>query len=57
MMVLDEAGCNRKVASGRRVAGAVRSLVDARGLKVECARVLHESFLVSVLTYGSEKMI
>ena len=57
MMVLGEAGCNRKVASGRRVAGAVRSLVDARGLKVECARVLHESFLVSVLTYGSEKMI
>ena len=56
--VLDESGrdeeeCSRKVASGRRVAGTIRSLVNARSLRVECARVLHESFLVPVLTYGS----
>ena len=46
--VLDESGtvgveCNRKVASGRRVAGVIRSLVTARELQLECARVLHET--------------
>ena len=40
--VLDESGtdgaeCSRKVASGRRVAGAIRSLVNARDLQLECA--------------------
>ena len=43
--VLDESGtdgaeCNRKVASGRRVAGAIRFLVNARDLQLECDRVL-----------------
>ena len=38
----DEAECRRKVASWRRVAGAVRSLVNARRLQLECARFLHE---------------
>ena len=60
--VLDESGsneteCSRKVASWRRVAGAIRSLVNARGLQDECALVLHESLLVLVLTYGSETII
>ena len=45
------------MASGRRVSRAIRSLVNVRSLKVECARVLHESLLVPVLTYGSETMI
>ena len=50
--VLDESGtdeveCRRKVASGRRVAGAIRSVVNARSLQLECAKVLH----------GSETMI
>ena len=41
--VLDELGTNEsescwKVASGMRVAGTIRSLVDARGLQLECAR-------------------
>ena len=49
-----EAECSRKLASGRRVAGAIRFLVDARDLQLECARVLHESLLVPVLLYGSE---
>ena len=53
----DEAECSRKVASGRRVAGAIRSLVNARNLQLECGRVLHESMVVPVLTYGSETMI
>ena len=52
---LDEAGtdgaeCSRKVASGWKVAGAIRSLVHARSLQLECARFLHESLLVPVLT-------
>ena len=60
--VLDEAGtdraeCIRKVASGRRMAGAIRSLVNPRDLQIECARVLHGTFLVPVLTYGSDTML
>ena len=45
------------MASGRRVAGAIRSLVNARSLQLECDRVLHDSLLVPVLTYGNETMI
>ena len=33
---IDGAECNRKVASGRRVAGAIRSLVNAKDLQLEC---------------------
>ena len=59
---LDESGTNgaeysRKVVSGRRVAGAIRSLVNARKLQLEYARVLHETLLVPVLTYGSETVL
>ena len=56
--VLDEAGaeCSRKVGNGR-VAGAIRSLVNARNLQLECARVLHDTLLVPVLMYGSETML
>ena len=53
----DEAQFSRKEASGRRVAGAIRSFVNPRSLRLECARVLHESLLVPVLTYGCETMI
>ena len=49
--------CRRKVASGRRVAGGMRSLVNARGLQLECAGILHETLLVPVLMYNSETMI
>ena len=40
--VLDELGkdgaeCSRKVASGRRVAGTIRSLVNDKNLQLECA--------------------
>ena len=52
-----EADCSRKVARGRRVVGAIWSMVNARSLQLECARVLHESLLVPVLNYGSETMI
>ena len=46
-----------KVASGRRVASAIMSLVNARSLQLEFARVLHESLLVPGRSYGSETMI
>ena len=45
----DEAVCCKKVASGRRVADAIRSLVNVRSLQFECAWVLHDSLLVSLL--------
>ena len=53
----DEAECSTKVASERRVSGAIRPLVNARSLQLQCAKFLHKSFLVPVLTYGSETMI
>ena len=60
--VLDESGINevefrRKVVSGRRVAGAIRSLVNAKCLQFECARIMIEALTVSVLIYGNEAMI
>ena len=45
----DEAECHRKVASRRRVAVAIRSLVNVRGLHLKCDRVLHETLLLPVL--------
>ena len=59
---MDESGTNEakfstKVARWRRVASAIRSLVNARSLQLECAKVLHELLMVPVLTYGSETMI
>ena len=43
------------MASERRVAGTIRSLLNARDLQLQCARLLHETLLVPVLMYGSEK--
>ena len=59
--VLDESGtdgaeCSRKVVSGRMVASVIRSLVNARDLQLECARVWHETLLVPSLMYGSEML-
>ena len=48
--------CRRKVVNGRRVAGAIRSLVNTRGLQLECVRVLHETLLEPVLLYCNETM-
>ena len=36
------------------MAGVIRSLVNARGLQMECIRVLHETLLIHILTYSSE---
>ena len=49
--------CCRKVVSGRKVVGVIKSQVNARYLQFECARVLYQAFLLSVLLYGSETMI
>ena len=49
----DQAEYSRKVVSGRRVAVAIRSLVNARGVQFEYARIFHESLLVPILMYGS----
>ena len=53
----DEAEYSRKAASGMSVSGVNRSLVNGRGLQLECARVLHKILLVPFLMYGSETMI
>ena len=53
----DEAECRRKMASGRRIVGAIKSLVNARDLQLECDRVLHATLLVPVLMYVSETML
>ena len=60
--VLDESGTDgtersRKVASGRRVPGETRFLVNARDLQLECARIFHKTLLVPVLMYGSETVL
>ena len=41
----------------KRVVGAIRSLINDRGLLLLYARVLHESLLVPVLMYDRETMI
>ena len=53
----DGAECNRTVASGRRVASAIKVLVNARDLELQCPKVPHEILLVTVLMYGSETML
>ena len=53
---IDIAKCYRKVASRKKVSGAIRSLVNVRGLQLECARILDEGLVIPVLLYGSEKI-
>ena len=53
----DGAKCLKKVASGRKVAGAIRVLVNARSSQRQCAKVLHEGMFVSALMYWSETLV
>ena len=53
----DGVECSRKVARGKRATDAIKSLVNARDLPLECARVLHETLFEAVLMYGSETML
>ena len=43
--------------STRKVVGDIKSLVNTRGLQVECVRAMHETLLMPVLMYDSETMI
>ena len=45
------------MANERGIAGAIRSLVNARDLKLKCVGVLHESLLVPLLMYDIETKI
>src|SRR5678815_3157944 len=51
----DDAECSRKVVNGRKVAGAIKSLVNAKGLSLECARVLHEGCLLYTSDAADER--
>ena len=53
--VLDEYGTDGAECS-RKVASAIRSLVNTRDLQLECAKVLHETLLAPVLIHGSEML-
>ena len=53
---MSQAECSKEIVIGRRVTGAIRSLVNARSLQLEYVRSWHESLLVPVLMYGSETM-
>ena len=39
------------------MADAIRSLVNARDLQLECATILHETLLIAVIRNGSETML
>ena len=54
---LEKAECSKKVASVRRVEGAISSLVNTRDFHFECTRVLHEILLVLVLMYDTETVL
>ena len=47
----------QSIIKRRRVSGVIRSLVNARGLLLHCARILQETSLMPVLMYGSETML
>ena len=41
----------------RKVACAIRNLLNTRSLRLQCARVLHETLFVAALIYARQKMI
>ena len=43
--------------NGKKVAGAIKSLVNARDLQLQYAKVLHETLFVPDLMYGSETIL
>ena len=42
---------------GRRVAGAIKLLVNPASLRLQCVRTLHEGLFAPVLMRGSKTMI
>ena len=53
----DESECRMKVATGIRISGAIRPLVNDWDLQLECARVLHESLIMAFLMFSSETIM
>ena len=53
----DDAECRWKVVTGSKVAGTVMSQVNARGLQLEFAKVLHDALLMLILLYSRETKI
>ena len=49
--------CCREVVSGRKDAGAIILLVNARVLRFECARVQHEGILMPTFMYSREETV
>ena len=45
------------VASGRKAADAIISLIYTRGLQLECVRVVHKALLLLAILYGNEAMV
>ena len=54
---MDESSTDEVECSGRRVSGASRSLVNARGLQLESGLFFTYTRFFYVFTYGSKKMI
>ena len=42
----------RKMVSGKRIADAIRSLVNPMGLQLKCAKLLHETLLMHIHIYS-----
>ena len=45
------------VASGRRIAGAIGSLVNARGLQIGCIMVWHETLVAPVGEFAGSRSV
>ena len=45
------------LVSGKKVEDAIRSLVNARSLQLQCSRLLHEGLLMTVPLYGCKAMM
>ena len=50
----DNAGYHKKVANRRKTISTIRFLVNAKGLQLECSRVLHVTILMLVVMYGRD---
>ena len=49
---MNQVQMRKRVVGGGGLKAYISSLVNARDLQLECVRVLHETFLVTVLTYA-----
>lgn len=52
-----DAECSRKVVGGRKVAGAIDSMVIVKELSLGYARILHVGMMLPELLYGSETIV